>query len=659
MKKENIRSFCIIAHIDHGKSTLSDRLLEVTSTIDKRKMHDQFMDTLELEQERGITIKLQTARMKYKLNGEEYVLNLIDTPGHVDFAYEVSRSLAACEGAILLVDAAQGVEAQTISNAFKALEHDLAIIPVVNKVDLPNAEPERRAKEFCDVLGFKMEEIVYTSGKTGIGVEDLLKAVIERIPSPKSDDLSSRFESEANNTGILDSNKTSEIPVLATQDRDDVHRLQCLIFDSFFDDHKGVVAQVKVVNGNISTTDFTSGKRKLRFIATKNDLAPLEIGYMTPLLVSSQTLTEGEVGYIATGQKDIHQVRVGDTVTFADDPAPALPGYAKAKSMVYAGLYPVDADKQVEFREALEKLALNDASLNYSPEVSQALGSGFRCGFLGLLHMEIIQERLEREYGIDLVITAPSVEYKIKVKGQSSKVKSDATLESFEENGENFVIITSAADLPDESIVEEIQEPWVDLELITPSEYVGPIMQLCQEKRGVYKNTEYIKPMESSTAIERAILKYEIPLSEIITDFFDKLKSISHGYASLDYSLKGYYASDIVRLNVMVNGEIVDALSMLVARENAVYEGKRLVEKLKKLIPKHQFKVPIQAAIGQRIIAREDIPAYKKDVLKGLYGGDHRRKMKHIERQKEGKKRMKQFGSVTIPQEAFLAVLKK
>lgn len=623
MSQENIRNFCIIAHIDHGKSTLSDRLLEITGTIEKRKLHDQFMDTLELEQERGITIKLQTARMEYSLENSDYILNLIDTPGHVDFSYEVSRSLAACEGALLLVDATQGVEAQTISNAFKALEHDLVIIPVINKIDLPNAEPERRAKEFCDVLGFKMDEIIFTSGKTGEGVEDLLKAIVERIPAPKGDQNS---------------------------------KLQCLIFDSFFDDHKGVVAQVKVVNGKVSKQDFVN-KKKLRFIATQNDLAPLEIGYLTPILIESNSLNIGEVGYIATGQKDIRGVRVGDTVTFSDEPAEALPGYEKAKSMVYAGLYPVDADKQVEFREALEKLALNDAALNYAPEVSQALGSGFRCGFLGLLHMEIVQERLEREYGIDLVITAPSVEYKIKlVSTTSGKYKPS----EFDSDGR--LTITSAADLPDEGMILEIQEPWVEVEIITPSDYLGEIMQLCQDKRGVYKNTEYIKTgreTETSEGIDRAILKYDMPLAEIITDFFDKLKSISHGYASLDYKVKGYIAADIVRLNVLVNAEPVDALSMLVERKNSVYEGKRLVEKLKTLIPKHQFKIPVQAAIGAKIVAREDIPAYKKDVLKGLYGGDHRRKMKHLERQKEGKKRMKQFGSVTIPQDAFLAVLKK
>ena len=622
MNQAKIRNFCIIAHIDHGKSTLSDRLLELTNTIDKRKLHDQFMDTLELEQERGITIKLQTARMKYTYEGEEYVLNLIDTPGHVDFAYEVSRSLAACEGAILLVDAAQGVEAQTISNAFKALEHDLVIIPVVNKVDLPNAEPERRAKELCDVLGFREDEVVFTSGKTGFGIEELLKAVIERVPAPKGD---------------IDKN------------------LQCLIFDSFFDDHKGVVAQVKVVNGAIQKPDL-SNRRKLRFIATKNDIQPLEIGYMTPILVEANSLTVGEVGYIATGQKDIHQVHVGDTITFADLPGESLPGYEKAKSMVYAGLYPTDADKQVEFREAIEKLALNDAALNYTPEVSGALGSGFRCGFLGLLHMEIVQERLEREHNIDLVITAPSVEYKVKL--LTSKYKNE-NFKPTDFDDEGRVTITSAANLPDEGVVDVIQEPWVEVEIITPNEYLGSLMQLCQQKRGVYKDTQYIKAGKESTNLERAILKYDMPLSEIITDFFDKLKSISHGYASLDYRLKGYFDADIVRLNVMVNGEVVDALSMLVERSKAVYEGKKLVEKLKTLIPKHQFKVPIQAAIGSKIIAREDIPAYKKDVLKGLYGGDHRRKMKHLERQKEGKKRMKKFGSVTIPQEAFLAVLKK
>jgi GTP-binding protein LepA len=620
MRQDRIRNFCIIAHIDHGKSTLSDRLLETTGTIDKRLLHDQFMDTLDLEQERGITIKLQTARMKYTYNGEEYELNLIDTPGHVDFAYEVSRSLAACEGAILLVDAAQGVEAQTISNAFKAIEHDLVIIPVVNKIDLPNAEPERRAQEFCDVLGFKMDEIVYTSGKTGIGVEDLLKAVVERIPAPKG-------KEEEN--------------------------LQGLIFDSFYDDHKGVVAQVRVINGGITKQDLVM-RRKIRFIAKQNDFQPLEVGFMTPVLKESDSMSTGEVGYIATGQKDIQRVRVGDTVTWADQSSELLPGYERAKSMVYAGLFPTDSNQQVEFREALEKLALNDAALNYVPEASQALGSGFRCGFLGLLHMEIVQERLEREHNIDLVITAPSVEYKVKLHGDKIK-NEDYKPTEFDENGR--LTITSAADLPDQSSVEAIYEPWVDAEIITPSEFIGPLMTLCQEKRGVYKNTEYIK--STSEALDRVILKYDIPLAEIITDFFDRMKSISHGYASLDYQFKDYIAGDIVRLNILVNAEPVDALSMLVDKESAAIEGKKLVERLKVVIPKHQFKIPIQAAIGAKIIAREDIPAYRKDVLKGLYGGDHRRKMKHLERQKEGKKRMKQFGSVTIPQEAFLAVLKK
>jgi GTP-binding protein LepA len=620
MRQDRIRNFCIIAHIDHGKSTLSDRLLETTGTIDKRLLHDQFMDTLDLEQERGITIKLQTARMKYTYKGEEYELNLIDTPGHVDFAYEVSRSLAACEGAILLVDAAQGVEAQTISNAFKAIEHDLVIIPVVNKVDLPNAEPERRAQEFSSVLGFKMDEMVYTSGKTGIGIEDLLKAIIERIPAP---------------------------------DGDPNGKLQGLIFDSFYDDHKGVVAQVRLINGQITKQDLVM-RRKIRFIAKTNDFQPLEVGFMTPILKESDSFSTGEVGYIATGQKDIQHVRVGDTVSWADDPSELLEGYAKAKSMVYAGLFPTDSNQQVEFREALERLALNDAALNYVPEASQALGSGFRCGFLGLLHMEIVQERLEREYNIDLVITAPSVEYKVKLQGNSLKTDLYKPTD-FDEFSR--ITITSAADLPDASMVQEILEPWVEAEIITPSEFIGPLMTLCQEKRGAYKNTEYIK--STSEALDRAILKYDMPLADIITDFFDKMKSISHGYASLDYQFKDYIAGDIVRLNILVNEEPIDALSMLVDKDRAVVEGKKLVARLKLVIPKHQFKVPIQAAIGVKVVAREDIPAYRKDVLKGLYGGDQRRKMKHLERQKEGKKRMKQFGSVTIPQEAFLAVLKK
>ncbi len=620
MRQDRIRNFCIIAHIDHGKSTLSDRLLETTGTIDKRLLHDQFMDTLDLEQERGITIKLQTARMKYTYKGEEYELNLIDTPGHVDFAYEVSRSLAACEGAILLVDAAQGVEAQTISNAFKALEHDLMIIPVVNKIDLPNAEPERRAQEFCSVLGFKMEEMVYTSGKTGIGIEDLLQAIIERVPAP---------------------------------DGDPNGKLQGLIFDSFYDDHKGVVAQVRVLNGQITKQDLVM-RRKIRFIAKNNDFQPLEVGFMTPILKESDSFYTGEVGYIATGQKDIQHVRVGDTVSWADDQSELLEGYERAKSMVYAGLFPTDSNQQVEFREALERLALNDAALNYVPEASQALGSGFRCGFLGLLHMEIVQERLEREYNIDLVITAPSVEYKVKLQGNSLKTDMYKPTD-FDEMSR--ITITSAADLPDASMVSEIYEPWVDAEIITPNEFIGALMTLCQEKRGIYKNTEYIH--STSEALDRAILKYQMPLAEIITDFFDRMKSISHGYASLDYQFKDYIAGDIVRLNILVNEEPIDALSMLVDKDSAVVEGKKLVARLKLVIPKHQFKIPIQAAIGVKVVAREDIPAYRKDVLKGLYGGDQRRKMKHLERQKEGKKRMKQFGSVTIPQEAFLAVLKK
>jgi GTP-binding protein LepA len=624
MEQNYIRNFCIIAHIDHGKSTLADRLLEITNTVDKRKLHDQYLDTLELEQERGITIKLQTARMRYNLDGQEYILNLIDTPGHVDFAYEVSRSLAACEGAVLLVDATQGVEAQTISNAFKALEHDLTIIPVINKIDLPNAEPEKRAQELCDVLGFRMDEIIYTSGKTGTGVDELIRAIIQRVPPPK---------------GSKD------------------HRLQCLIFDSFFDEHKGVIAQVKVVNGEIKPDDLTK-KRKLKFVATQNDIVPLEIGYVTPIFIKSDSLKVGEVGYIATAQKDIQQISVGDTVTFADEPAEALVGYEKPKAMLFASLYPTDADRYSDFRDALEKLALNDASLSYVPEVSTALGAGFRCGFLGLLHMEIVQERLEREYDVDLVVTAPSVEYKVKLyKDKVARNKDKYHI--VEENGEYHVKITSAAELPEESLIEEIQEPWCEVEIITPEQYIGDIMQLCQDKRAVYKDTVYVQTSSNVLANNRVIIKYEMPFHEIITDFFDRLKSISHGYASLDYRFKGFIASDIVKLSILINGQVIDALSMLIERKKALYEGKRLVEKLKTLIPRHQFKIPIQAAVGSKVIAREDIPPYRKDVLKGLYGGDHRRKMKHLERQKEGKKRLKQFGSVTIPQQAFLAVLRQ
>lgn len=616
--KSHIRNFCIIAHIDHGKSTLSDRLLEMTDTIDKRKLHDQFMDTLDLEQERGITIKLQTARMKYNYNNEDFILNLIDTPGHVDFSYEVSRSLLACEGAVLLIDAAQGVEAQTIANALKAIEHDLVIIPVVNKIDLPNAEPEKRAQEAIAIFGFKKDEIIFTSGKTGQGVDKLLEAIVTRVPEPKGEETDN---------------------------------LQCLIFDSFYDDHKGVVAQVRCMNGSL-TDDVIKRKEKILFIGTATEITPLEIGYMTPTLLSSTEIHCGEVGYIATGQKDITKFRVGDTVTLATSPSQELAGFKKATPMIFAGLFPVDSNKQNEFREALEKLSLNDSALEYTPEASKALGFGFRCGFLGLLHMEIVQERLEREYDINLIITAPSVEYKVKLNTRKLEQFKDS---DFDENG--YITIKSASEIPEFQYITEVQEPIVNVEIITPEDYVGSLMELCQEKRGEYLNTEYIT--SGSSELSRVILKYNIPLSEVVSDFFDRIKSLSHGYASLDYSFKNYEVGDIVKLDFLVLGDKVDALSILVDKSRAPYIGKNVVEKLRDIIPKHQFQIPLQAAIGGTIIARENIRAFRKDVTKGLYGGDHRRKMKHLERQKEGKKRMKSFGKVDIPQEAFLSILNK
>ena len=581
-------------------------MLEITGTINKRLMHDQFMDTLDLEQERGITIKLQTARMQWIYNSQNYVLNLIDTPGHVDFAYEVSRSLAACEGAVLLVDATQGIEAQTLSNAFKAIDHNLEIIPVINKIDLPNSEPDRRAKELHDILGFKREEIYFTSGKTGEGVELLLNRIIEKIPNPKDDSSD---------------------------------KLQALIFDSFYDEHKGVIAQIRVVSGLIDQNQLKIDK--LLFIQQDAKVEPIEIGYLNPQMIPSQAIFTGEVGYIATGLKDIHKVRVGDTITFDHNRAMELPGYEKAKSMVYAGIYPIDNSEQEIFREALEKLALNDASLNFVPESSVALGFGFRCGFLGLLHMEIVKERLEREYNVDLLITAPSVEYRLKLYGQ-----------------DNEVIINSPSELPDITTINEIYEPWVDLEIIVPHIYIGQVMKLCQEKRGIYLNVEYIEKNLDEANVSRVIVKYEMPLAEVITDFFDKIKSMTSGYASLDYSLKEYRSGDIKLMTIVVNSEPIDALSILVHESKAENLGRALVEKLKLVIPKHQFKIPIQASIGGRIIARADISALRKDVLKGMYGGDETRKMKKLNKQKKGKERLKKFGKVEIPQDAFLAVLK-
>jgi len=623
--QSHIRNFCIIAHIDHGKSTLADRMLEMTGTIEKRQMHDQFMDTLELEQERGITIKLQTARMEWEYGvtekKEKYILNLIDTPGHVDFSYEVSRSLAACEGAILLVDASQGVEAQTISNAMKAIDHNLEIIPVINKIDLPNAEPERRAQELESVLGFKREEILFVSGKSGINVDGLLNAIVERIPAPKGD-----------------VNKP----------------LQALVFDSFYDDHKGVVAQVRVFQGELDLTSMKSIQSKLLFVQKNTMVEPIEVGYLRPYMKESQHIHTGEVGYIATGLKDITLIRVGDTVTLTTDPAESLPGYAPAKSMVFAGFFPINNDEATEFREALMKLSLNDASLNYTPENSAALGFGFRCGFLGLLHLDIIKERLEREYGMDLLVTAPSVEYRVKLQ---NGIRLPGTVDdNYDENG--YYIVRAPSDLPDPSRIETVLEPWVKVELISPDIYIGEIMTLASGKRAIYVNTEYIEQNAGDTTLKRVILKYEIPLSEIVTDFFDRLKSMTHGYASLDYTFDGFRASDIVKVDIIVNNETVDALAFLCHSTAAVRIGRMLVEKLKEVIPRHQFKIPIQAAIGSKVISREDISAYRANVLKGMYGGDETRKMKKLEKQKKGKARMKKFGKVEIPQEAFMAVMR-
>ena len=593
----HIRNFCIIAHIDHGKSTLADRLLEITNTVDKRKMHDQYMDTLELEQERGITIKLQTARMHYTYHGEEYILNLIDTPGHVDFAYEVSRSLAACEGAILLVDATQGIEAQTLSTVMQALDHNLEIIPVLNKIDLPNAEVELRSKEIEEVLGFRREEIIPASGKTGEGVVQILERLIEKIPAPSS--------AEGN--------------------------LRALIFDSFYDEFKGVVCVVKLVNGDIH------GLSKLHLLSSHVNFIPIEVGYLTPQMVPSGVILQGEVGYIATGLKDIHAVGVGDTVSDRED-TPPLEGYRRVKPMVYAGIYPIEVDEQKEFKEAVEKLSLNDAAFTYKQENNPALGFGYRCGFLGLLHMDIVRERLEREFNAQILVTNPTTEYIIKKRGSDGEEK-----------------VTSTAEFIPEQ-VEYIKEPWVRVEIYTPGTYIGDIMSLCYTKRGEYINTEYFGAKDSSLA--QVSIVFNIPLAEIITDFFDQLKSLTQGYASMDYDVIGFRQSDIVKLDIAVNYQIIDPLSIFIHSSKAEEKGRIIVKELRDIIPKHQFKVPIQAMVGSKILAREDIAALKKDVTAKLYGGDISRRKKLWEKQKKGKKRLKAFGKVEIPQEAFLVASK-
>ena len=594
MKQENIRNFSIIAHIDHGKSTLADRILEITGGVDKHDMKDQMLDSMDLERERGITIKLNAVELSYHYNNEDYTLHLIDTPGHVDFSYEVSRSLAACEGALLIVDAAQGIEAQTLANLYLAMQNDLVIIPVINKIDLPNADVPRVLDELKRVLGFKEEEVLLCSGKTGEGVEELIQAIIERIPAP---------------------NINNDAPTRA------------LIFDSHFDSYRGVIALVRVFDGKITSKD------KIKMLATKDVYEITELGVNHPKEEIRKELISGEVGWIAGSIKDIRSVRVGDTITTIRSEANTeLPGYQPMKPMVYSGIFPVEPNKFPALREALEKLQLNDASLTFEPETSEALGFGFRTGFLGLLHMDIIMTRLEREFNLDVIATSPSVIYEV-----------DLT------NGET-VLIDSPSKFPDRGNISEIREPYIKTNIFVPKEYIGPIMELCKDKRGNYVSMDYIDE-------NRVDIHYEIPLSEIVYDFFDKLKSMTKGYASFDYELSGYKASNLVKMDILVNGEVVDALSLIVHKDFAYNRGKKIVENLRKIIPRQLFVVPLQASVGSKIIARETISAMRKNVLAKCYGGDISRKKKLLEKQKAGKKRMKMVGHVEIPQEAFLSVL--
>ncbi|MDD5887937.1 MAG: translation elongation factor 4 [bacterium] len=593
MMQDNIRNFCIIAHIDHGKSTLADRILELTGAIEKRELKEQMLDSMDLERERGITIKLNAVQLSYNYNGVLYDLNLIDTPGHVDFSYEVSRSLAACEGAILVVDAAQGIEAQTLANLYLALDNNLAIIPVINKIDLPSADIERVTEEL-EMLGFDKEDIILTSAKNGIGIKELVENVIKKIPAPKGD-----------------INKP----------------LQGLIFDSVFDPYRGIVVSTRIVNGKIKVGDI------IQMMETKASYEVLSINTSTPKEVKKTELVAGEVGFISASIKNISDVKVGDTITLANNPAKeCLPGYKPMKSMVFCGVYPIDTSKFEDLREALEKLKLNDASLVFEPETSSALGFGFRCGFLGLLHMDIIRERVTREFNIDLIMTAPSVIYEVVLT-----------------NGE-LILVDAPNKLPDKSKIKEIREPYIKTNIFTPKDYIGAIMKLCQEKRGIYLNMEYIDTT-------RVNIHYELPLSEIVYDFFDKLKSYTKGYASFDYEVVGYRSSDLVKMDILLNGELVDALSVIVHKDFAYRRGRGVVEKLKESIPRQLFEIPIQAALGTHVIARSTVKALRKDVLAKCYGGDVTRKKKLLEKQKEGKKRMKQIGSVDLPQEAFMSVL--
>lgn len=596
MSTSHIRNFCIIAHIDHGKSTLADRLIEETGSLTKREMQAQVLDSMDLERERGITIKAQSVRLLHTAkDGQEYTLNLIDTPGHVDFSYEVSRSLAACEGALLVVDAAQGVEAQTLANVYLALEHDLEIIPVINKIDLPSADPERVKREIEDLIGLDASDAILASAKSGIGIQDILEAIVEKIPAPPDH---------------------SDKPARA------------LIFDSRFDSYKGAIAYVRVQEGSLKVKDT------IRMMHSSKDFEVTELGVFTPHLLPVQELPCGSVGCVAASIKNVRDCRVGDTITKADNPAEEpLPGYRKAVSMVYCGLYPTDSKDYENLRDALEKLNLNDAALEYEAETSLALGFGFRCGFLGLLHMDVIQERLEREYNLSLITTAPSVNYKV-----------------YKTNGE-VIEVDNPAKLPPPTEIDYVEEPYVKATTIVPKDYVGAIMELSQDKRGEYISMEYIDE-------SRVSIVYHLPLGEIIYDYFDKLKSATKGYASLDYELIGYQQSPMVKMDILLNGDPVDALSIIVHKDRAQLRGRALAEKLKELIPRQNFEIPIQAAVGTKIVARETVKAWRKDVLAKCYGGDISRKRKLLEKQKEGKKRMKAVGSVEIPQEAFMAILK-
>jgi GTP-binding protein LepA len=591
-----IRNFSIIAHIDHGKSTLADRLLQDTGTVSNREMKEQFLDNMDLERERGITIKFQAARMNYTaLDGQEYVLNLIDTPGHVDFSYEVSRSLLACEGALLVVDASQGVEAQTLANVYLALESNLEIIPVLNKIDLPGAEPERVRAEIEEIIGLDCSGAILTSAKQGIGIQEILESVVLLVPPPRD---------------------TIDQP------------LRALIFDSYYDSYRGVIVYFRVMDGSVKRGD------KVRLMASGKEYVIDELGILSPTQVEVDELHAGEVGYFAASIKAVGDARVGDTITMVSNPAAtALDGYAEAKPMVFCGLFPTDADQYPELRDALDKLRLNDAALKYEPETSSAMGFGFRCGFLGLLHMEIVQERLEREYNLDLITTAPSVVYRVTdIQGKETYIDNPSTL-------------------PDPNHRQKIEEPYVKLEMITPEEYVGTLMELCQNRRGEFKDMKYLTK-------GRTTVIYEMPLAEVVTDFFDRMKSNTRGYASMEYQAIGYRENHLVKLDLMINGDPVDALAMIVHRDKAYNVGRAMTEKLKELIPRHQFKVPIQAAIGSKIIASENIPALRKDVLAKCYGGDISRKKKLLQKQAKGKKRMKSVGTVDVPQEAFMAVLK-